>query len=330
MTQSWKLTLPCTRAEAEALSEDASAFADLAAPPAILTSEMEEDDPDRWQIDAYFEGKPDAALIVRLRSFLPSSAGAEPVLEPLPEEDWVTMSQQGLEPIVAGRFHVRNAAGDPVPAGLEPLFVPAGRAFGTGQHETTSGCLMMLDRCRGLGERFVNIADIGTGTGVLAMAALRLWPLAQMTASDMDPAAVEVAAENAALNDFALGPRQGEIELRVAAGVDDPVLQARAPYDLLIANILAGPLIELAPSLCATLAEGGTLILAGLLDRQMAQVVAAYRAQGMRLADRIDAVHADGGRWPALRLRKRPAIGWKRPRRWAADANGEAPGFGSW
>ena len=330
MTQSWKVTLPCTRAEAEALSEDMGPLADLVPPPAVMTSELVDDDPLRWQADVYFEGKPAAASLRALQALLPSSAGTAPVVEALPDEDWVTLSQQGLEPIVAGRFHVRNHADDPVPSGCEALFVPAGRAFGTGHHETTGGCLRMLDRCRRLGERFGTIADVGTGTGVLAMAALRLWPLAQVTASDMDPAAVDVAAENAALNGFVEGPRQGQMALYVAAGVDHPLLQARAPYELVIANILAGPLIELAPSLCATLAEGGTLILAGLLDTQVDRILAAYRAQGLRFVDRIDAVYADGGRWPTLRFRKRPAIGWKRPRRWAADANGEAPGFGSW
>ncbi|MGE4432105.1 MAG: 50S ribosomal protein L11 methyltransferase [Sphingobium sp.] len=325
MTQSWKLTLPCTRAEAEALSEDMGALADLTPPPALMTSEIEEDDPEKWQIDAYFEGRPPRATIALLQAMIPSSMGVKPVLEKLPDEDWVTLSQQGLEPIVAGRFHVRNHAEDAVPSGVVPLLIPAGRAFGTGQHETTAGCLRMLDRCRVLGERFNNLADIGTGTGLLAFAALHLWPRAFATASDIDPAAVEVSADNAAINGVATGGWRGEVSLHVAAGVDHAALHIRAPYDLVIANILAGPLIELAPSLCAVMEEGGTLILAGLLSDQADRVIAAYRAQGMRLVDRMD-----GDQWPTLRFRKRPAIGWKRPRRWFRDANGEAPGYGSW
>lgn len=327
MTGSWKLTLPCTRAEAEALSDDMGVLADLDPPPALMTSEVETDNPDRWQIDAYFEGRPDKATVTRLQAMLPSSTGVKPVIEQLPDEDWVTLSQQGLEPVIAGRFHVRNHADDPVPAGYVPLLVPAGRAFGTGQHETTSGCLEMLDRCRGLGERFGNIADVGTGTGLLAFAALHLWPRALVTASDIDPAAVEVTAENAALNHVALGGGRGRLSLYVAAGVDNPGVQGRSPYDLVIANILAGPLIELAPSLSAVLEEGGTLILAGLLGDQADRVIAAYRAQGLRLVDRLT---VDGAEWPTLRFRKRPAIGWKRPRRLVVGANGEAPGFGSW
>lgn len=330
MAESWKLTLPCTRAEAEAIGMDMSALAELDPPPALITSEREADNPEKWQIEAYFEEKPSRRIVAMVQALVPSGRDAKPALERLPDEDWVRLSQMGLEPVVAGRFHVRNHAGDSVPPGLVSLLIPAGRAFGTGQHETTAGCLSMLDRCRALGERFGSIADVGTGTGVLAFAAMRLWPRAFFTASDIDPAAVGVTAENAALNAVKLGEGDGALSLHVAAGVDNPAIFARAPYDLMIANILAGPLIELAPSLCALLGEGGTLILAGLLEDQADAVAAAYRAQGLRLADRIDFGPDDGQRWPTLRLRKRPAIGWKRPRRWRTGANGEAPGFGSW
>lgn len=330
MAQSWKLTLPCTRAEAEAMSEDIGALADLDPAPALITSELEENDPGRWQVEAYFEGKPSRATVKLVQALVPSSAGMAPKLERIAAQDWVTLSQEGLEPVVAGRFHVRNRSDDAVPPGLVPLLIPAGRAFGTGQHETTSGCLAMLDRCRVVGERFASIADIGTGTGVLAFAASKLWPRAWVTASDIDPAAVEVTARNAGINGVTPGQGRGDLALFVAPGVDHPALPARGPYDLMIANILAGPLIELAPSLCALLDEGGTLILAGLLDTQADAVAAAYRNQGLRLVDRIDFARTGGGRWPTLRLRKRPAIGWKRPRRWLSGANGEAPGFGSW
>jgi ribosomal protein L11 methyltransferase len=330
MAESWKLTLPCTRAEAEAITEDMGALALLEPPPALMTSEREEDNPDTWELHAYFEGKPTAKTIKLVQAMLPSSQGAKPVLEKLPEEDWVTLSQQGMEPVVVGRFHVRNHAEDAVPGGLVPLLIPAGRAFGTGQHETTFGCLAMLDRCRRIGERYGSVADIGTGTGLLAFAALHLWPRCYATASDIDPAAVEVSAQNAALNGIKLGRGRGELALCTAPGADHPLIQACAPYELVIANILAGPLIELAPSLAAILADGGTLVLAGLLESQANVVIAAYRGQGLRLVDQLEAGDANGRHWPTLRFRKRPAIGWRRPRRWQADANGEAPGFGSW
>ncbi|MDX3909042.1 MAG: 50S ribosomal protein L11 methyltransferase [Sphingobium sp.] len=325
MSDSWKLTLPCTRGEAEALEGDVAAFAMLDSPPVLMTSEAVEDDPEQWQLDAYFEGKPNAALVKLVQTLIPSARGKKPALEKLEAEDWVTISQQGLEPVIAGRFFVRNTPEDTVPAGYKDYLIGAGRAFGTGQHETTSGCLAMLDRTRGVGHRFGNIADIGTGTGLLAFAAMHLWPRAYATASDIDPVSVEVTAENAVTNGVPLGTGLGELTLFAAAGVDHPGIMRRAPYDLVIANILAGPLIELAPSLTAVLEDGGTLILAGLLDSQAERVIAAYRAQGVRLADRIDT-----GQWPTLRLRKRPTIGWRRPRRWAGDRNGEAPGYGSW
>jgi len=325
MSESWKLTLPCTRAEAEALTDDMGALADLPDPPVLMTSEVEEDNPLAWKIEAYFEARPTNKIVTLLQSLVPSSAGTAPLIEQLPDEDWVTLSQQGLEPVTAGRFHVRNRAEDPAPRGLVSFLIGAGRAFGTGHHETTNGCLAMLDRCRTIGSRFGNIADIGTGTGLLAFAARSLWPQAYVTASDIDPASVDVSRENAHINRVPLGMAPGQIALYEAAGVDHPAIMARAPYDLLIANILAGPLIELAPSLCALVEPGGTIILAGLLDTQEQRVLAAYRRQGMRLADRTNI-----GQWPTLRLRKRPDIGWKRPRRWRADEVGEAPGFGSW
>lgn len=330
MAESWKLTLPCTRLEAEAITEDMGALAMLEPPPALMTSEREEDNPESWELHAYFEGKPSSKTVKLIHAMLPSSAQAKPRLEKLPDEDWVTLSQQGMEPVVAGRFHVRNHAEDAVPPGLVPLLIPAGRAFGTGQHETTFGCLAMLDRCRRVGERFGAIADIGTGTGLLAFAALHLWPRAYTIASDIDIAAVEVSAQNATLNGVTLGRGRGELALVTAPGADHPLIQARAPYELVIANILAGPLIELAPSLAAILSDGGTLILAGLLEGQADAVIAAYRAQGLRLVDRLEKGDANGRHWPTLRFRKRPTIGWKRPRRWSAEANGEAPGFGSW
>lgn len=321
--QSWKVTLPCTRAEAEAIDGDIAAFALMDHPPVLMTSEADED-AGLWRLDAYFEGKPGPAAIRLLRTLVPSAAGAKPIVEPLPDEDWVTMSQQGLEPVTAGRFHIRNIAADPELPGHVNLLIEAGRAFGTGQHETTAGCLAMLDRMRRVGMRFRNVADIGTGTGLLAFAALNLWPRAYAIASDIDPVAVEISADNARANGVPLGDGPGRLALVTAAGANHPALVGRAPYDLLIANILAGPLIELAPSLCALVEEGGTILLAGLLNEQADAVLAAYRAQGMRLAER-----SDRGDWPTLRLRKRPRIGWKRPRRLNPAARGEAPGFGS-
>ena len=304
---SWKVTLPCSKAEAEAIAEDQGAFGDLDAPPVLMTSEPDPARPDEWRLDAYFEGEPDAEALAMLRALVRSAAGAEPVVEALPDEDWVTLSQQGLEPIRAGRFFVYTPAHrDEVPDGAEALEIDAGRAFGTGQHETTTGCLLALDRLKTQGVSFTNLVDVGTGTGLLAFAALRLWPGAKAAASDIDPVSIEVAEENAAINGIALGRGAGECELIVAPGVEHERLQARAPYDIIIANILAGPLIELAPSIAATLATGGRLILAGLLTTQAEAVAAAYRRQQL-----ASAFSVERGDWPTLVMRKARATGWR-------------------
>jgi ribosomal protein L11 methyltransferase len=300
----WKVTLPCTRAEAEALAGDIAQFATMDAPPVLMTSEA---DGDRWRMDAYFEAEPGAADIDLLFALVPSARGARTKAEKLGDEDWVTLSQAGLEPIRAGRFFVHTPAHrDRIPAGAVPFEIDAGRAFGTGQHETTAGCLVALDRIKAAGAGVANFADIGTGTGLLAFAALALWPGAKAAASDVDPIAIAVAAENAAINGVKLGRARGRLELMVAPGMDDRRLKARAPYDLIIANILAAPLIDLAPAIAGALAPGGRLVLAGLLDHQAEKVAAAYRRRGMMTAARIDR-----GDWPTLVMRKRKSAGWR-------------------
>lgn len=300
----WKVTLNCTRAEAEALTGDLPQFAALDSPPVLMTSEA---DGEAWRMDAYFEAEPGPADLALLLALAPSARGATPKAERLEDEDWVTLSQAGLEPIRAGRFFVHTPAHrDAVPPGAIAFEIDAGRAFGTGQHETTTGCLLALDRLRTAGTRVANLADIGTGTGLLAFAALWLWPAARAIASDVDPVAIAVAAENAAVNLVPIGRTRGQLELAVAAGMDHPRLEDRAPYDLLIANILAGPLIDLAPSLADALAPGGRLILAGLLGHQAGAVAAAYRRQGMMAVGRIEQ-----GDWPTLIMRKRRSTGWR-------------------
>lgn len=258
-----------------------------------------EEDGGGWRLDGYFETKPSKADLAAIAALAPSAGGA-PKVEQLGDTDWLTLSQAGLEPIRAGRFFVHTPAHrDEVPPRSIAFEIDAGRAFGTGQHETTAGCLIALDRLKADGAVFGQIADIGTGTGLLAFAALRLWPSARAIASDIDPVAIEVAAENAAINRIPVGRGPGQCELAVAAGLDHRRLIVRAPYDLLIANILAGPLIELAGDMAGALAPGGRLILAGLLDRQAERVVAAHARRGLRLAARINR-----GEWPTLVLRK--------------------------
>jgi ribosomal protein L11 methyltransferase len=283
---SWRVTLPCTRAEAEAID----AADDLAIDAVLMTSEEVEDDREHWRLDAYMEHEPDAAVLDALRALVPSAAGIMPEVTPLTAQDWVTLSQAGLEPIREGRFVVHTSA-HPVetPVGGRAFLIDAGQAFGTGHHATTSGCLAMLDA---LADRtFTNVIDLGTGTGLLAFASAHLWPDAQVTATDIDPAAVEVTRENAAVNGVP------GVRLIVADGALNDAIAAAAPYDLVIANILAGPLISMAPEVAAIAAPKATIVLAGLLETQRAEVVAAFTACGCAL----EAVDRRGD-WTILRL----------------------------
>jgi len=326
MSGNWKVQFPCTRAEAEALHEDDEWFALLDPMPTIVAEEIEAFNDDKWQLNAYFAAKPSKAVIQAIQSRLSSTVKAKPVVEKLPDADWVVMSQQGLEPVHAGRFYVHTSSNKgTVPDGATPFLIEASRAFGTGGHETTSGCLMMLDTMKRAGKRFEVIADIGTGTGLLAFAAHRLWPKAYLTASDIDPVSVDVTADNARVNNVPCGVAQGQLALCAAEGTAHPLIASRAPYDLVTANILAGPLIELAPSIAQIMDEGGALILAGLLNTQAEAVLGAYRRHGFRLQKRVDC-----GDWPCLWLVKRRVYGWKRPVR-ANGRTSQPPGdFGTW
>lgn len=326
MSDNWRLTLPCTRREAEALYEVDDMVANMSPRPTIVTQEQVAFDDDQWEMLAYFDGKPGKAAISRIHRLVPSAANAEPLLEKLPDQDWLTMSQQALRPVQVGRFYVHTSdnAG-PIPAGMVPFVIEASQAFGTGGHETTRGCLAMLDRLKRNGNRFELIADIGTGTGLLAFASHRLWPKAYVTGSDIDPLSIEITAGNAASNNILIGKSSGQLALCVASGTDHEMIKCRAPYDLVIANILAGPLIELAPALTLIMQEAGTLILAGLLNTQVASVIATYRKMGFRLESRID--HGD---WPCLQLVKRKQYAWARPIR-SHGRTSQPPGdFGTW
>ena len=197
----------------------------------------------------------------------------------------------------------------PVP-GLIDFVIPASQAFGTGQHKTTAGCLEMLGHMKASGMAVRNVADIGTGTGLLGFAALALWPRALCTLTDIDPVCVPVVEENAATNGIPMGPRAGEAVMIVADGMEDPLLQVRGPYDLLIANILAGPLVSLAPDFGKAVPPGGSLLLAGLLaGEQEAAVKRAMHLAGFRMAARLQR-----GDWAILWLRRRSNWG-RRPRR---------------
>lgn len=297
---SWKVVAHAPKPEVQAAllaQEDAP---DWDWEVVLSGSEVAEDQPDDWVLEAYFPRKPskaDHTMVAALFGPKPPKLAAEQ----LPDADWVTLSQQGVEPIRAGRFHVHTPDFPPLGLpGVRDLAIPASQAFGTGQHATTAGCLAMLTAMKARGIVVRNLADIGTGTGLLAFAALDLWPRALATASDIDPVCTSVVEDNAAANGFALGPRLGELTMVIADGMADPLLRARGPYDLLIANILAGPLVELAPDFGEAVVPGGQLLLAGLLETQESRVRAAYRRAGFRLRARL--VNGD---WSILWLARR-------------------------
>jgi ribosomal protein L11 methyltransferase len=291
---SWRATVNATRAQAEALPDADHLYFGDDDPPVIVADEPNEHRPDEWLIHAYFDREPTPHDLARLAEV----GHGQPRIEKLGEADWVTMSQAGLQPIRAGRFYVHTPMHRSAPPGTVAFEIDASLAFGTGQHATTSGCLEVLDTLERDGASFSNLADIGSGTGLLAFAALALWPQAKCIATDIDPVAVDVARANAAINGITVGHGAGELLLAVADGMDSPLLAARAPFDLLIANILAGPLIDLASDFAAALSPRGTVILAGLLDTQAEAVTAAYQDAGLSLR------HAGSGQWPVLVFQK--------------------------
>lgn len=300
MTDSWKLSGAVSRVGAQD-ALDRHAQDDGWDPDIVLTAhEIAEARPEEWMLEAWLPRRPSTADKRAINSLFAGGLGGDPPrfkVEKLPPTDWVSLSQQGVEPIRAGRFHIHTPdhAADPAAVNFE---IPASQAFGTGQHATTAGCLAMLDRMKREGVIVRNHADIGTGTGLLAFAAMHLWPMAYATASDIDPVCLEVILSNARSNDVPLGEGPGALMPTIADGMDDPLLRSRGPYDLLIANILAGPLVALAPEFAAATAPGGHVVLAGLLETQENEVRAAYRRQGMRLARRL--VKGD---WSILWLR---------------------------
>ena len=297
---SWKITALAPRPVIEAAlvaHEDAFDWD----PDIVLSgSELAEDRPDDWRLEAWLPRRPGKAEKAAVAALF---AGSPPpfTVEKLPDADWLTLSQQGVQPIRAGRFHVHTPEHPAVTQpGLRDFVIPASQAFGTGQHATTAGCLAMLTAMRQRGVVVRNCADIGTGTGLLAFAALNLWPHALATASDIDHVCARVVLDNASANHVAIGAGPGQLTMLIADGMDHPLLAARGPYDLVIANILAGPLIGLAPDFARHLLPGGHLLLAGLLETQEPQVRAACRRVGLRLAARL--VRGD---WSILWLRKR-------------------------
>lgn len=279
-------TLP-GQANAEALGEAMEAL--TPEPTGVGVFELE-DDSGLWEVGGYFTEAPDNAGL----ALLAAVHGAKDfVVSELPETDWVAHVKRELAPVEAGRFFVYGAHdSDKLPSDKIGLRIEAAMAFGTGHHGTTLGCLSALDHLATRGIVARNVADIGCGTAVLAMAAAKIWPN-PVIASDIDEVAVDVARANVRANGV-----EERVHVIEAAGFDHPDLNAAAPFDLVFANILMGPLISLAPDMGRMVAQGGRAILSGILNPQADDVVAAYRARGFDVSNR-----AEFGDWTTLTLK---------------------------
>lgn len=264
---------PMSHSEAEALSSALEGVEPLAGAVSIIEVDERQG---LWRVEAYYAEEPTTEAVARL------AVQAGPfAVERLEDADWVARSLRGLPPVRAGRFIVHGSHDRArLPPGGVRIEIDAGAAFGTGHHATTMGCLQAFDRVLKRG-RPRSVLDVGSGTGVLAIAAARA-VRARTTAVDIDPQAVRVTRANAITN--------GVPALLKARRIEKTPERAYARlgrFDVLFANILAGPLLALAPHLARKLAPGGTLILSGLTSDQERQVTAAYRNRGVILDGRI-------------------------------------------
>jgi ribosomal protein L11 methyltransferase len=247
----------------------------------------------RWDVALHFAEAPDQALV---REQVSSAAGGDIAktiaFDAVEAKDWVKASLEDLAPVPAGRFVVHGAHDRArVPQNKLSIEIEAALAFGTGRHGTTRGCLLLLDHVLKAGQPR-RVLDLGTGTGVLAIAAAKALQ-GQVLASDIDPPSVKVARENARLN--GTGNRVQAIR---ATGFAAPDFAGRGPFDLVLANILANPLRQLAGPMSQHLAPSAFVILSGLLTPQAASVMAAYRARGL-----VPVRHLKIEGWSSLLLR---------------------------
>ncbi len=288
----WRVALAVPEIHAQAFAEAVGDHAE-----AVSTFELEEGV--LWLVEATLYGEADRPRLIARVAVLAQALGiAEPdlVIEPVPPIDWVSNTYQAFPPIRAGRYFVHGSHHEEgAPPGSVGLLVDAATAFGTGEHGSTKGCLLALDRLAkmlGLGHGFGAALDMGCGSGILALAMARTWRV-PVVAVDIDPEAVRVTRENARINQ--LHPL---IHAQGGDGYNTPIVNQHGPYRLITANILARPLARMAPRLSRMLAPGGYAVLAGLLARQERHVIQAHRAQGLRLVARIPM-----GEWSTLILR---------------------------
>lgn len=267
MTQFWRVTTHADFALLGNIVEHLDAVA-----PETMSSWSLFDEGDIARLDLIFDIEPDLAEVRKFANF-PESMDL--TCEKMPEEDWVRLSLAGLKPVDGGRFTLYGAHDrDAVQPGQIGIEIEAGPAFGTGHHGTTRGCLIAFSQMLDAGAAPKTILDLGCGTAVLAIAAAKALPDAEILASDIDPEAVAESGENCRKN------ATPEIDCFVAEGLDHPKLAGRQ-FELIFANILAVALIELADDIAKALAPGGKVILSGLLTEQEAKVRAAYEGAGL-------------------------------------------------
>jgi ribosomal protein L11 methyltransferase len=285
--ETWRVALTVPAGTAPIFSQAIEALAS-----ALSAFELAEGGP--WRIEALSAAEPDRAAVAARLALAAATLGLAPpevTIAPLPVQDWVAINQASFKPLRIGRFEVRPGHAR-APRGVRfPIVLDAGVAFGTGEHATTQGCLLALDRLARAGVRPRCILDLGCGTGILAIAAAKLWPGGpRIAARDIDTDAVRMTLENA---------RANGVHSRIAAWRSHGDAGGGGGLDLVIANILARPLVHLAGGIARRLRRGGRVVLAGLLIDQEREVLRAYRARGLRL----DARRRLNG-WSILVLRR--------------------------
>ena len=256
------------------------------APMGVGVFELE-DGSSEWEVGAYFDDEPDEVSILILENAFEATGI---VISEIPETDWVSKVKRELSTVEAGRFFVfGDNDSEKLPQDRVGLLIEASMAFGTGHHGTTKGCLLALDSLISKNKRLDNVIDIGCGTAVLAMAVGKV-SSSKIIASDVDQVAVEVALANLKANKL-----QNRIDCLEAMGFENELIKSNAPFDLIFANILKPPLIDLAPSIRNYLKSGGHAIVSGILDVQASEIIEVYHQNNLKVLDRIDI-----GEWVTL------------------------------
>lgn len=288
----WRIAMELPDGSCVAAFEEAIALND-----AVVTAQEIAGSP-RWRLTGYCGGEPDRTVLDMRVAIAAASAAIDPpliIIEEIPATDWVADYQSRTKPVTIGRFFIYPSHfHDGVPRELTGIKLDAGLAFGTGEHESTAGCLVAL---QGLKDKGLNVGpglDMGCGSAILAIAMARLWPDAVIVAVDNDPISVSTATENVADNGCA-----GAVSVAESDGYGSAVVRSRTPYDLITANILARPLIAMAPGAALSLAVGGHAILSGILSEQAEAVIDAYVNAGFAPSDRLDF-----GNWATLVLER--------------------------